>query len=219
MTAESLISSTIIPLRTSDTGEEALGIMNDFYVRHLPIVNDNQLFGVISEDDILENNTEDPIGSYVLSLPPVIVKNDDHVYEVMRMLAQYDLTIVPIVDHDNNYVGLVSQEDLLHYFARIGSFAENGTILVIEVNKRDYSLAEIARIVESEGASILSTFLNNDIHSSQLQITLKINSQYVQNIIATLTRFKYVVKASFNENDYLETLQERYDSLMSYLNV
>jgi lambda repressor-like predicted transcriptional regulator len=135
------------------------------------------------------------------------------------MLAQYDLTIVPIVDHDNNYVGLVSQEDLLHYFARIGSFAENVTILVIEVNKRDYSLAEIARIVESEGASILSTFLNNDIHSSQLQITLKINSQYVQNIIATLTRFKYVVKASFNENDYLETLQERYDSLMSYLNV
>lgn len=219
MTAESLISNTIVPLRTSDSGEEALGIMNDFYVRHLPIVNNTQLLGIVSEDDILENDVDEPVGSYSLSLPQVIVRNNDHIYEVMRMLAQYDLTIIPVVDYDNNYIGLVSQEDLLHHFARIGAFAENGTILVLEVNKRDYSLAEIARIVESEGASILSTFITNDVYSSQLQITLKLNSQYIQNIIATLTRFKYTIKASFNESDYLETLQERYDSLMSYLNV
>jgi acetoin utilization protein AcuB len=38
MVAESLISNVILPLRTSDTGDEALSMMDDFYVRHLPIV-------------------------------------------------------------------------------------------------------------------------------------------------------------------------------------
>ena len=62
MTAENLISDSVVPLRTSDTGEEALGMMNDFYVRHLPIVNDKQLLGLISEEDILNHDVEEPVG-------------------------------------------------------------------------------------------------------------------------------------------------------------
>ena len=63
MTAETLISDEIIPLRTSDTGEEALGMMDDFYVRHLPIVNNKQLLGLISQDEILNCNAVEPVGS------------------------------------------------------------------------------------------------------------------------------------------------------------
>jgi signal-transduction protein with cAMP-binding, CBS, and nucleotidyltransferase domain len=126
---------------------------------------------------------------------------------------------VPVVDYDGTYIGLVTQEDLLQYFARMDSFVSPGTILVLEMTKNDYSLSEIARIIESEGSSILSAFITTDAYSTRLEVTLKINAQYIQNIIATFDRFNYVVKASYNESDYLETLQERYDSLMNYLNV
>ncbi|MEN0048628.1 MAG: CBS domain-containing protein [Bacteroidota bacterium] len=219
MIAESLTSNTIIPLRTSDTGDEALAIMNDFYVRHLPIVNNRQLLGLISEDDILEYDAAEAIGSYSLSLQRPFVRNSDHIYEVMRQMAQYELTIIPVVDIDDIYVGLITQEDLLQYFARMSSFTEQGTILVLEMSKHDYSLSEIARIVESESAKILSSFITTDAYSTKVQVTLKINAQYIQNIIATFQRFDYTIKASFNESDYLESLQERYESLMNYLNV
>ncbi|MEM6700982.1 MAG: CBS domain-containing protein [Bacteroidota bacterium] len=219
MIAESLTSNTIIPLRTSDTGDEALAIMNDFYVRHLPIVNNRQLLGLISEDDILEYDAAEAIGSYSLSLQRPFVRNSDHIYEVMRQMAQYELTIIPVVDIDDIYVGLITQEDLLQYFARMSSFTEQGTILVLEMSKHDYSLSEIARIVESESAKILSSFITTDAYSTKVQVTLKINAKYIQNIIATFQRFDYTIKASFNESDYLESLQERYESLMNYLNV
>ncbi len=220
MVAESLISDTIIPLRTSDTGEEVLGMMNDLFVRHLPIVNNEQLLGLISEDDILEEDTSEAVGSYGLSLGQAYVRNYDHIYEVMRKLADYELTVIPVVDAENNYVGLITQEDLLKFFARTMSFTEAGTILVLEMVKRDYSLAEIARIVESEGATILSTFITSDDFSTKLQVTLKLNSLYIQNIIATFNRYDhYMVSASFNEAEYLDSLQERYQSLVSYLNV
>lgn len=219
MIAENLISNSIIPLRTSDTGEEALGIMNDFYIKHLPIVNDTQLLGLISEDDILNSDIEEPVGSYSLSLRHPYVRVNDHIYEVMRLLAEYDLTVIPVVDYDDNYIGLISQEDLLHYFATTGAFVEPGSIVVLEVNKRNYSLAEIARIVESENATILSSFITSEINSTRLDVTIKINTQNIQNILATFERFQYDIKASFNESDYLDSLQERYNALITYLNV
>lgn len=219
MTAEFLISNSFIPLRTSDTGEDALEMMNDFYVRHLPIVNNKQLLGLISEDDILNFDVKEPIGSYSLSLLRPYVKASDHIYEVMRLLAESQLTVIPVVNDEGDYVGLITQEDLLKYFARTASFAERGSILVLEMSRRDYSLAEISRIVESENALIISSFITSHPDSTRIDVTIKINQQNVQNIVATLERFDYQIEASFNEGEYIDSLQERYDALMSYLKV
>lgn len=219
MIAETLISNSIIPLRTSDTGEDALGIMNDFYIRHLPIVNNEQLLGLISEDDILENDVVEAVGSYQLSLVRPYVKSNDHIYEVMRVMAEFHLTVIPVVDENEVYVGLITMEDLLQYFAKTGSFAEPGSIVVLELNKQDYSLAEVARIVESEGAAILSSFITTNLDSPRIDLTVKINRQNILSIMATFERFEYQIKASFNELEYLDSLKERYDALMSYLNV
>ena len=219
MIAKKLISTDLIPLRTSDTGDEALGMMNDFYVRHLPIVNNKQLLGVLSEDDILNYDVEEAVGSYSLSLNRPYVKDSDHIYEVMRLLAEYRLTVIPVVDFEDNYVGLISLADLLRYFANTGAFAEPGSIIVLEIQKRDYALSEISRIVESENAAILSTLITSDPNSLKLEVTLKINRQNTQSVIATFERFNYQVKATFNESDYVDSLKERYDALMAYLNV
>jgi CBS domain-containing protein len=219
MIAETLLSNTIIPLRTSDTGEEALGMMNDFYVRHLPVVNNEQLLGLMSEDDILNYDVEEPIGSYGLSAPTPCVREDDHIYEVMRMLAEYQLSVIPVVDENANYSGLITLEDLMRFFADTASFKEPGSILVLEMTRVDYSLSEIARIVESESAVILNTFIQSYPDSSAIDVTLKINRQDILSIINTFERYDYMIKASFNESEYMDTLQDRYDGLISYLNV
>lgn len=219
MTADTLISNSMIPLRTSDTGEEALEMMSEFYIRHLPIVNNKQLLGVISEDDVLNYDINEPIGSYSLSLLRPYVKESDHIYEVMRLMAESQLTVIPVVDEEGNYSGLITQEDLLNFFAKTGTFTEPGSILVLEMSRRDYSLAEIARIVESESALILSSFISSHGDSARIDVTLKINRQNVQPIIATFDRFDYHVKATFNESEYVDSLKERFDALMSFLKV
>lgn len=219
MVAENLISSAVLPLRTSDTGKIALASMENFNVRHLPIVNDHLLLGVIGEDDILVHNVNEPIGSYELSLIKAFVKKADHIYEVMRLLAEYQLTIIPVVDDQGDYVGMVSLEDVLNFFAKTAAFSDSGSIVVLEFQQRGYSLAEIARLVEAEGAAILSTFVTSHPDSSIVEVTLKINRQDIHTILHAFERFGYEIKASFNEHEYLESLQDRYDALMSYLNM
>lgn len=219
MTAQQLISDSIIPLRTSETGETALGIMNEFYVRHLPIVNDKQLLGLISEEDILEHDAHEPVGSYQLSLIRPYVKHNDHLYEILRLISEYRLTLIPVVDDEENYIGLVTMEDVLQFFSKTASFSEPGSIIVLEMGRQDYQLSQIAQIVESENATILSSFITTNLDSIRIDVTLKINRQNIQNILATFERFEYQIKASFNENEYIGTLRDRYDSLMAYLNV
>lgn len=219
MIAESLISTNILPLQTSDRGDVALEMMGEFYVRHLPIVNNQQLLGLISEDDVLNFDINEPIGSYSLSLIRPYAQQTDHIYELMRLMSELKLTLVPVVDQDQNYLGVVTMEDMLHFFAHTASFTEPGSILILEVGRRDYSLAEIARIVESEQASILNVFLTAHPDSARIRVTLKINRQQIGGIIGTFERFEYDVNASFTESDYMDSLKERYDSLMSYLNV
>jgi acetoin utilization protein AcuB len=219
MIAESLISNAIIPLQTSDTGEVSLEMMSEFYVRHLPIVNNRELLGVISEDDVLNFDPGEPIGSFSLSLTKPYVHANDHIYEVMRLIAEQDLTLIPVVDEENNYLGVITLEDTLRYFARTVSFAETGSILVLEIARRDYTMTEIARIVESEQGIILSSFITSYPDSEKIDVTIKVNRQHPQSIISTFERFNYTVKASFNEEEYYDTLKERYAGLMSYLNM
>ena len=219
MIAGNLISKNIVPLRTSDSGEDALATMSDFYIKHLPIVNNKQLLGLLSEDDILNNDVTEPVGSFSLSMSRPYIKENDHIYEVLSILSEYQLTVIPVVDIDDNYLGLVTQEDLLRFFANIGSFTEPGSIIVLEMAKTDYSMAEMARIVESENAVILSSFITSNLDSTKIDVTLKINRQDIQPIISTFERFDYKIKASFFETDYFDSMKDRYDSLMSYLNV
>ncbi len=147
------------------------------------------------------------------------VKKNDHIYEVMRLLAEHQLTVIPVIDEEGDYMGMVSLEDVLNYFAKTAAFSESGSIVVLEFHARNYSLAEIARIVEAENAQILSTFVTSYPDSSLAEVTLKINRSEIHTILKAFSRFGYEIKASYNEGEYLESLQENYDALMSYLSV
>ena len=219
MIASSLLSHIINPIRTSTSGKVALRMMNDYCVRHLPIVNNELYLGLVSEDDILNHNASDSVGSFELELTKVHLKDDDHLYKAIKLMSDNKLTIIPVIDKEENFLGVITQDDLLSFFANIGSFKEPGSIIVLEMTKRDYSLAEISRIVEAENAAILSTFITTSIDSDLVDVTLKINKQELKKIVTALERYEYRIKASFQEMEYFHSLKERYDSLMNYLDV
>ena len=185
MIARELISHLIHPLRTSDTGEQALTYLQVYHLKHLPIVNNEQLLGTISEEDITTSPIDEPIGSFSLGLNKAFVRDTDHLFEVMSVMADHKLTVIPVVDQKDNYLGLITLEDLIQYYARSFSFSEPGGIIVIELQKADYSLAEISRIIEGENAVILTSFLSHDEDTRMMYLTIKTNQKEIQHLQAT----------------------------------
>lgn len=219
MIAKEILSNSVFPIHTSDTGEEVLNVMQVYHVRHLPIVNHEQLLGVVSEEDMLIHDTKAAVGTYRLSFLRPFCYESEHVFEVMAKMGRFQLTLIPVIDQVENFLGVITMEDLLHYFATHFSFSEPGSIVVIETSKGQYSLAEIARIAESEDIIILSSFLNAIPDSFKIYLTLKLNRQDISSFKASLERFNYDVTATFSEIGYDDSLRDRYEGLISYLNI
>jgi predicted transcriptional regulator len=219
MMASSFIDETIIPLKTSDSIYFAIDFFKEFSIRQLPVVHDNLCIGILSLDDIDDEDIYDlPILDYI-NLNYSFASNNDHIYEVMRAISEQASTLFPVLDENNNYIGSITLSSLFKNYVNCAAFIQPGSILVLEIDKKNYSLSEIARIVESENKVILSSLLSSNVESAVLEITLKLNSVQIQNLITTFERFGYNIKATFNEEDFMDTLKNRYESLMTYLNV
>lgn len=220
MIAKDLISNEIPPVKTSDTGLEALNWMMFFKVSHLPIVNNEEFLGLISEDDIYNlNNPDEVLGNHKLSLFMPYAYANQHIYEVLEIAARLKLSVIPVIDESNKYLGVIRMVDLLHEFAKYSAIERSGGIIVLDVHVSDYSLVEISQIVESNDAKILSLYVTTLPDSSRIEITIKVNVSDLTSIVQTFTRFEYQVKASYLEIDKQEDLyNSRYDLLMRYLN-
>lgn len=219
MIASELISEIVAPLTENDTGEEALTIMHVYHVKHLPIVKGDKYIAMLSEEDILNSIVENKIGTYSLRKTDTYAKMNEHLFDVMSSMAKSRLTTIPVIDEHDIYQGMILQEDLIQFYANSFSFAEPGSIIVLETIKSNYSLAQIAHVIESEGTTLLSSFITSDPESNTIYVTLKLNKREVENIVATLERYEYTIKASFVDEEKTEGLKDRYDSLMRYLNV
>ncbi len=221
MLAKDLISDEIPAIRTSETAVEALNWMEVFRVSHLPIVNNEEFLGLISDADIFDlNNPNEAIGNHKLSLIRPSVRSGQHIYEVMEVAARLKLTIVPVLDNHNKFLGVVRMTDLLHYFSQLSAIEKPGGIIVLEITESDYSMTEISQIIESNNAKILSMYVNTLTDSTKLEVTLKVNVTDITSIIQTFNRYEYNIKASFMEFDEQDDLyNERYDLFMRYLNI
>lgn len=221
MVAKEMTSEVIPALQTSDTGLTALNWMDIFKVTHLPIVNDKEFLGLISENDIYDlNMPEEPLGNHYLSLLRPYVMENQHVFEIMELASRLKLSLVPVLDHRKNYLGVISITDLLHYFADLSALKNPGGIVVIELNSNDYSFSQIAQIVEGNDAKILGAYITSNPNSVKMELTLKLNVTDLTSIKQTFYRYNYTVLGSYMKHDDEEDLlEDRLNNLLKYLNI
>ncbi len=218
MIALDLITEEIPPLKHSDTGNKALRWMDEFKLSHLPVLKKGNYVGVVSETDILDKLDEDETLDKLFDhLPRPYVFSGVHIYEVLARIADHKISVMPILDDNEQYLGMTTMYEIIGKLANTGSVREIGGILILEVNQIDYSMAQIAQIVESNNARILSSYIMSNPDSSNLEVTLKINQVELDRIIRTFERFDYVIKASFQKSEALDDMQFRYEALMNYL--
>jgi CBS domain-containing protein len=220
MIAEELINQMIPPLKMSDTAQQALQWMEELRVSQLPVLSGQEYKGLISEDLIYSNN--DPatlLSEFALESQNIYVYRYQHFFDVLKIALDNDLSVVAVQDDDRNFIGVITIIDTLTAFAR-SSMQEPGGILVLLMEERDYSLTEVSRLVESNDAKILSSYVCADkADASRLKLTIKINRNDLSRIIATFERFSYNIVAKFHHTQGNEDDKERIDLLMRYLNM
>lgn len=220
MLAEELIVDNIPPLSPSDTGEIALQWMDEFKVTHLSVVEKDRFLGTISESDILGMaDIGEPVGEYRELLDPTFVTQSQHIFEVVKVVNDHMLSIIPVLDAQESYQGSITIAQLMKIIADMPVANNPGGIIVLELNTHDYSLHAITGIIEEHGALILGTFITSHPDSTKLQLTIKVNQRDIASIIASLERHDYNITFFGENSDVGNDLRDRYDSLMNYINL
>lgn len=221
MLASELINQMIPPLKLTDTTAHAIVWMDEFRCNQLPVVHKGEFLGLVSEDLILDQEAEVTlIKDLELECHHCKVDQSAHFYDIIKLASGNDIELVGVVDGKNQFVGVITIKDTISALSQTLAVQSSGAVLIISLKSIDYSLSEISRLVETEGYKILSTSIKKDISNGEmLKLTMKVNSEDVSRLVATLERFSYKVIAQLQDKNDLDSDQERIDILFKYLDI
>lgn len=221
MYIETLINHEIPCLTATQTIAEALDTMRDFFVAELPFVENERLVALVDEDTLLDasDSTVAVAESINLKASPVVVATA-HPYEAACRMAEFKLSLLPVIDDKEKYLGVITRHDLFQYlFEPATGLAFPGAVIVLSMKPADYSLSEIARICESCDTTILNVQIFSAPQDDGMDVVLKTNKVDLQALRAAFERFEYNVREVFGAQADQGNLIERYRLLMNYINM
>jgi Mg/Co/Ni transporter MgtE len=221
MIAKHFITTSIEPIRFNETGTDILYHLDENRLQDMPVVDGTNLKGSVTESDVYTMDDPDkPLKKQKFTFIREFVFEYQHIFDVIRIMATSKLTMLPVVDEKEKFLGIIQQSDMVARLGEILAVDNPGAIIVLEVNQHDYVLSEIARIVESQDTKVLNLFVSTSKDSTKMDITLKLNTIEIQALIQTFNRYNYIIKATYTEDEKMyDDLRERYDSLMKYLSI
>lgn len=219
MLVKDFITKEFPVLKSFDTGEYALALMDDFKLKHLPLLNENMYRCLVSEKDLLAMpNPAATIGDPVLLSPSV--QENTHIHEAMALITRYQLSLLPVVNTEGEYLGAITRDKLIDILSELCSAEAAGSVFVLELMPQDYSLTDIARLIEANNAHVLNLLSYTDKDTGRLHLIIKIDLEDASPVIRSFERFNYTVLYYFMEKGMVDDLlQQRMEELVHYMNI
>ena len=205
------------PLTTKSTVKEAYELCKTYPITHIPIVENGHYMGCISQSDILTiENKAELLEKQTAIFDHFQVDGNESVLELLTTFANNDTNIIPALK-EHSYIGYFELNDILDVFSQSPFLNSDGFILIIKKNTKEYTMSEVAQIVESNNGNLLGCYVSNQTND-KVEITLKISSQEINEIIQTFRRYNYTIITEHQDDFYLEELKSRSEYLQKFLN-
>ena len=186
-------------------------------ITHIPVLDNTDYVGCISQTDLLTiDNKDENLKESIDIFDHFHVNSTQALLDVLKIFANNDTNILPVIEN-HNYLGYVDLNAILDEFSQTPFLSADGFILVVEKNTTDYTMSEVSQIIESNNGIILGCY-ESKRNNEKVEITLKISSQEINEIIQTFRRYNYTIITEHKDDIYLEELKNRADYLQNFLN-
>jgi len=220
MLTANLINKNIPRLQPQDSVSKALQLVSDFKVTHLPVVSENKFLGLISEEDLLDAEDQKTTIEFLQEhFIQASVHDHVHFLVAVNISIQFDTNVVPVVNQANDFGGVITTSDLLKALGNFSGANEIGGIIVLEMERSQFAISEISRIVESNDCTILH--LNTTVHpeTGMLTVTIHLNKREIATVVATFERYDYHVNFQFGIEGFENEIDNNYRHFMHYLDI
>ena len=187
-------------------------------ITHIPVVDKGELLGCISESDFQTIENSSFISEYPHLIDFFFTDENTQILKLIKLFTDNQTNIMPVLNDKKKYIGYYELNDILEVFSASPFLFNEGVSIVVEKNKKDFSISEVSQIVESNDGKILGLYISSEISDTR-QVTIKINSEDINEIIQTFRRYNYNVISEHKDDFYLQDLKDRSDYLQKYLDM
>ena len=219
MLAYQLIQQTFPILHLTDKVGFALQLMDEYDVQHLPIITEEKLVGSVAKSDLLDEDEDHSLAALEDSFIKISIRKDEFIVTALKLVAENELSVLPVLNEVDDYIGVITTNILLQNLSKFLGTDEPGGIIVLEVERRNFSFGEISRLVETNDAYITQFNTYTESETGLVVVSIKINKVEISDILATFQRYDYVIRYYFGEEQFANELKENYNHLMTYLNL
>jgi CBS domain-containing protein len=202
--------------------QESILLVQEFFdelnFSHFPVVEEEIYIGSIASDDLETFEATKKVSDYRYSLEGFFARNTMVWLDVLEVFAKNNTNLVPVLDEKNKYVGYYEITDIMKFFHETPFLQEPGGIIIVKKSTSEYSMGQIAQIVESNNGKLLGLFVSETDFENSV-VTMKISLGVMNEIIQSFRRYNYEIVSDHFEDNYINTLKERSDYLEKYLNI
>jgi len=218
MQIQSHIVTNIPSFKIDDSLSKVIEFFKGNTYSHIAVIENGTYLGVLSEDDLENFDASEKVEQYRYDLDTFFVRKETNWLDVLETFARNEANLVPVLDNKGRIDGYYDLTDIVSVFIDTPFFTEPGGIIVVAKGIKDYSFSEIAQIVESNNTKLIGGFIT-DSKNDVIQITIKVASSNLNEILQTFRRYNYNILFGNADDQFLEDLKERSDYLEKYLNV
>ena len=212
------INNDFKALTTDETVLQASDLFDEAVFSHFPVLENDIFVGSISRNEVETFDLDKKIADYKYSFVRFFTRENSILLNVLEVFSKNNSNIVPVLDDENKYLGYFEIEEIIKRFSETPFLSESGNIIVLRKEILDYSVSQIAQIIESNNGKLLGIYVS-DSDNTFIEITLKINIGDINDIIQSFRRYNYEIISEHTQDDYLSILKENANYLEKYLSI
>lgn len=173
MRIQSLMIENPITVTDRTSVQEAIHLMEENDIRHLPVVNRSQkLVGWVTLGDMKQGLLPAVVtGLSVADLmlrEPITIHADADVETAAQIIFEKKIGGMPVVNGDQKVIGVITVTDILGAFIKIMGILSNGLRLDIDVGDKSDGFDDVSRIIYEKGGEIVSVGIAPDNNESKV---------------------------------------------------
>ncbi len=194
MFVRNCMTASPVTLKPDTSAAEALRIMREKDYEGLPVVKGSDIVGVVTQFDILvalSNNCssdflDNTAVAELMTRAVETIGEDDIIEEAAYIMKEGEYSILPVVDEDGDFVGLIFESDVYEVFVEMLGLQEPGTRITLLVDDRVGVLADVAAVIKKNGISIASLATFSAEHGQMANVVVRLKTIDAHDVVNSL---------------------------------
>lgn len=201
------MTKDVVTLGPEASAAEAWSLCREHNIRHVPVVQEGRLAGLVSDRDLRDvrggdRESDTPrwvrLGD-IMTRDVVTIHPLDTIEHAARELYERKIGSLPVVA-DDELVGIITSEDMMRTLIEMVGAHGRGTWVEVEVPNEPGTLAEVTDVIRDRKVNVASIFLGPASRETNRLIVMRLETTNPAGIVATLRDAGYgvtTVESSF----------------------